>query len=150
MSVWAAVDKVLGKANDQQIQAAMDYLSSIDESVAETEYAEPSKEHYKKACEAGFKGSYEDYKKEYASFPEEFPKNEAEAEPKKCDHCDGTGKHGDKDCEVCGGRGYITEAKPDFLDLDKDGNKKEPMKQAAKDAKKESTELDSIIKLAGI
>lgn len=27
-------------------------------------------------------------------------------------------------------------AKPDFLDLDKDGNKKEPMKKAAKDAKK--------------
>ena len=122
----------------------------LEEFFAEDEYAEPSKEHYKKACEAGFKGSYEDYKKEYASFPDEFPKNEAEAEPKKCDHCDGTGKHGDKDCEVCGGRGYITEAKPDFLDLDKDGNKTEPMKKAAKDAKKESTELDSIIKLAGI
>jgi hypothetical protein len=31
----------------------------------------------------------------------------------------------------------LTEAaKPDFLDLDKDGNKKEPMKKAAKDAKK--------------
>ncbi len=29
-----------------------------------------------------------------------------------------------------------TEPKPDFLDLDKDGNKKESMKQAAKDAKK--------------
>ena len=27
-------------------------------------------------------------------------------------------------------------SKPDFLDLDKDGNKKEPMKKAAKDAKK--------------
>lgn len=27
-------------------------------------------------------------------------------------------------------------SKPDFLDLDKDGNKKEPMKEAAKDAKK--------------
>ena len=27
-------------------------------------------------------------------------------------------------------------AKPDFLDLDKDGNKTEPMKEAAKDAKK--------------
>jgi hypothetical protein len=35
--------------------------------------------------------------------------------------------------------GFITEgkkkAKPDFLDLDKDGDKKEPMKKAAKDAK---------------
>ena len=28
------------------------------------------------------------------------------------------------------------KAKPDFLDLDKDGNKKETMKKAAKDAKK--------------
>jgi hypothetical protein len=33
----------------------------------------------------------------------------------------------------------VAEAnKPDFLDLDKDGNKTEPMKKAAKDAKKES------------
>jgi len=31
------------------------------------------------------------------------------------------------------------KSKPDFLDLDKDGNKKEPMKKAAKDAKKEKT-----------
>ena len=30
--------------------------------------------------------------------------------------------------------------KPDFLDLDKDGNKKEPMKKAAKDAKKKVAE----------
>lgn len=30
----------------------------------------------------------------------------------------------------------VKKAKPDFLDLDKDGNKKEPMKKAAKDAKK--------------
>ena len=34
--------------------------------------------------------------------------------------------------------------KPDFLDLDKDGNKKEPMKKAAKDAKKEGM-FDDII-----
>ena len=34
----------------------------------------------------------------------------------------------------------ITEkqAKPDFLDIDNDGNKKEPMKQASKDAKKDN------------
>ena len=31
------------------------------------------------------------------------------------------------------------EAKPDFIDLDKDGNKKESMKQAAKDAKKKKS-----------
>ena len=30
----------------------------------------------------------------------------------------------------------VDEGKPDFLDLDKDGDKKEPMKKAAKDAKK--------------
>ena len=36
------------------------------------------------------------------------------------------------------------KAKPDFLDLDKDGNKTEPMKKAAKDAKKKTDE--SIIK----
>lgn len=36
-------------------------------------------------------------------------KEDMAAEPAKCTHCDGTGKHGDKDCEVCGGRGFVTE-----------------------------------------
>ena len=37
----------------------------------------------------------------------------------------------------------ISEApKPDFLDLDKDGNKKEPMKKAAKDKEKGVTPVD--------
>ena len=42
------------------------------------------------------------------------------------------------------GESKVSEAgKPDYLDLDKDGNKKEPMKQAAKDAeKKDDKELD--------
>jgi hypothetical protein len=31
------------------------------------------------------------------------------------------------------------KAKPDYLDMDKDGNKKEPMKQAVKSAKKKAT-----------
>ena len=39
--------------------------------------------------------------------------------------------------EVAEGKG-----KPDFLDLDKDGNKKEPMKKAAKDAKKVEEGMD--------
>jgi len=34
---------------------------------------------------------------------------------------------------------FVEAAKPDFLDLDKDGNKKEPMKKAAKEKVKEST-----------
>ena len=34
----------------------------------------------------------------------------------------------------------VDEGKPDFLDLDKDGDKKEPMKKAAKDAKKKKTD----------
>ena len=37
-------------------------------------------------------------------------------------------------------RESVAEAKPDFLDLDKDGNKKEPMKKAAKDAKKDDND----------
>ena len=44
------------------------------------------------------------------------------------------------------------KAKPDFLDVDKDGNKKEPMKKAVADKKKEvkeSAELSDILKLAG-
>jgi len=39
--------------------------------------------------------------------------------------------------------GLLNEgAKPDFLDLDKDGDKKEPMKDAAKDAKDKKEDLD--------
>jgi hypothetical protein len=44
-------------------------------------------------------------------------------------------KKGGKD-EEKGGK----KAKPDFLDLDKDGNKKESMKKAAKDAKDDKKE----------
>ena len=36
-------------------------------------------------------------------------------------------------------------SKPDFLDLDKDGDKKEPMKKASKEMKKEETEIDLLI-----
>jgi len=36
-------------------------------------------------------------------------KDDMTAEPAKCTHCDGTGKHGDKECAVCGGRGFVTE-----------------------------------------
>ena len=42
--------------------------------------------------------------------------------------------------EKMNGEQNIAEAKPDFLDLDKDGNKKEPMKKAAKDAKKKKVD----------
>ncbi len=38
---------------------------------------------------------------------------------------------GEMECDEC----YEEGAKPDFLDLDKDGNKTEPMKKAAKDSK---------------
>ena len=60
------------------------------------------------------------------------------SEAKKCNHTM-EGKscpvHGLKEC------GSMTEAKkPDFLDLDKDGDKKEPMKDAAKDSKKKKVD----------
>lgn len=38
------------------------------------------------------------------------------------------------------------DAKPDFLDLDKDGNKKEPMKHAAKHVKEEAEQVDELSK----
>ena len=41
------------------------------------------------------------------------------------------------------GKNIVAEgAKPDYLDLDKDGDKEEPMKDAAKDAKDDKEELD--------
>ena len=67
-------------------------------------------------------------------------------EKRECLDCYGTGyKDGDSEegdiCSTCGGDGTVDEleeaAKPDFLDLDGDGDKEEPMKQAAKDKKKD-------------
>ena len=57
-----------------------------------------------------------------------------------------------KSCPDCGGTGDPAKykkmkneaAKPDYIDIDGDGNKKEPMKKAAKDAKKKKNE--SIVK----
>lgn len=57
----------------------------------------------------------------------------------KCPHCDGNAPR--SEC-ICGGNHNHEmekkEAKPDFLDLDGDGDKKESMKQAAKDKKARS------------
>ena len=57
-----------------------------------------------------------------------------EATDEKCNHT-AKGKkcpvHGMKECS-----GMYEAAKPDFLDMDKDGNKKEPMKSAVKSKKK--------------
>jgi hypothetical protein len=57
--------------------------------------------------------------------------------------------HGMKECAGM----YEGKGKPDFLDIDKDGNKKEPMKKAAKDAKVKEGAIDDLAfgagKLAG-
>lgn len=59
-------------------------------------------------------------------------------------------KSGKKEFEVDGKKYPVTgdkeleeakKSKPDYLDLDKDGNKKEPMKKAAKDAKKKNESM---------
>ena len=42
------------------------------------------------------------------------------------------------------------KAKPDYIDIDKDGDKKEPMKKAAKDAKKKKMSMDEKIQLLNI
>jgi hypothetical protein len=48
--------------------------------------------------------------------------------------------------------GVKEAAKPDFLDVDGDGNKKEPMKKALKDKKtvKESSDMSALLQLAGL
>ena len=84
-----------------------------------------------------------------------------------CPSCegDGVGRYGKGACSFCDGSGVIhsrdlknakstksyldkqktTEGKkPDFLDLDKDGNKKEPMKKAAADKKKKQKVKESM------
>ena len=42
------------------------------------------------------------------------------------------------------------KAKPDYIDIDKDGDKKEPMKKAAKDAKKKKMSMGEKIQLLNI
>jgi hypothetical protein len=54
----------------------------------------------------------------------------AEGTP-SCGHTEHT-----KGCKECAGMWESKKAKPDFLDMDKDGNKKEPMKKAVADKKK--------------
>lgn len=58
-----------------------------------------------------------------------------------------------------GARSHLTdeEAKPDFLDLDKDGDKTEPMKKAAKDKEEQTNESGGlnhsvvrVMRLAGL
>ena len=77
--------------NDQEVEAwvqkkidlATNYISTVGhylegQEMTEDEYEPASREHYKRSVAAGYKGSYEDYKKEYGSFPDEFPqKNES-------------------------------------------------------------------------
>jgi hypothetical protein len=64
-----------------------------------------------------------------------------DAEPAKCDHCNGTGKHGDEDCKVCNGKGYITQ-EDDTTDvvIDKDGAMKLAGDEEPAKDKKASTE----------
>jgi len=51
--------------------------------------------------------------------------------------CSGsTEKMGDCGCSACAEKMAKKEPKPDFLDLDKDGDTTEPMSQASKQAKK--------------
>ena len=82
--------------------------------------------------------------KEKASFPQSY---EIETAMKMvADKFDDAGKAVDESEEVTAEE----KAKPDYIDLDGDGNKTEPMKKAAQDAKKESAEITNILKLAGI
>jgi len=66
------------------------------------------------------------------AMPCKCPMSEGEEleEAKKCPHCDGDAPK--SEC-ICGE--LKEEAKPDYLDLDGDGDKEEPMKKAAQDKK---------------
>jgi len=75
------------------------------------------------------KGDVKDFAKtKHKGLPEKKKKtNEAERPSDQVDMGAGLG---------AGRNAKVLEAKPDFIDLDKDGNKKESMKKAAQDAKK--------------
>lgn len=92
-------------------------------------------------CDDNVSLSYEDEMKEgdYMNDMGDDMKTEGDymAKESACNECGGTMVEGV--CEGCSGMSEDKEAKPDFLDLDNDGDKKEPMKDAAEE--KEVTEI---------
>jgi hypothetical protein len=88
------------------------------------------------------------YLKKFESF-EMISQEEEMDEMEVCDQC-GCSKYDDDGCDCPENSEYVSEkkssrsskskkSKPDFLDLDKDGDRKEPMKKAAKEAKGKKT-----------
>ena len=66
---------------------------------------------------------------------------EVKCEKDSCKHCEGKG------CEKCEDKKDKKKAKgakPDYLDMDKDGNKEEPMKKALKDAEGEAVSEEAM------
>jgi len=116
-------------------------------SVREKEAVEESKHEDAKNAEEE-KRKKEEKKKKIAKIVDEG-KSEAQKAAQEKFKAMISKKKGDKkdDKEVKEAK----KAKPDFLDVDKDGDKKEPMKKAVADKKevKESAELSDILKLAG-
>jgi hypothetical protein len=118
-------------------------------SVREKESVEESKHDDAKAAEEE-KRKKEEKKKKLAKLVDEG-KSEAQKAAQEKFKAMISKKKGDKkdDKKVDEANGK----KPDFLDVDKDGDKKEPMKKAVADKKKEpvkeSAELSDILKLAG-
>jgi len=49
----------------------------------------------------------EDCGKHHASVKRQKKKVDEKHATAKCDHCDGTGNHGDKECKKCGGDGWL-------------------------------------------
>jgi hypothetical protein len=80
----------------------------------------------------------------------EAAKRIAGAQMKKIKEADQPTHDGDMGAGLGAGRnqGMLEGKKPDFLDLDKDGNKKEPMKKAAQDKKKVKEGMEHRLKAA--
>ena len=91
------------------------------------------KEEMGKAPE--YRSKFDGRNSEVVGVDSNIEKQRMEEEDTMCEECGMT----EELCECGMSEGEMGEgAKPDFLDLDKDGDKKEPMKKAAKDAKNES------------
>jgi hypothetical protein len=106
---------------------------------------------------------FRDWEDKHKKGLNEMKKTQEELEEEKCDHdtvhrgmTHAAYKRDDKSLEewkndelfslLMKKFGILSEkgSKPDFLDLDKDGDKKEPMKQAAKQSKSEDKDEDSV------
>ena len=130
------------KGDDKKMSELLQKLASekMDCVIISKEQMDMLHKDGKCECDDNVSLSYEDEMKEgdyMNDMGDDMKEGDYMAKESACNECGGTMVEGV--CEGCSDMSEDKEAKPDFLDLDNDGDKEEPMKDAAKE--KEVTEI---------